>query len=260
MTDDERAGSGRAAEGEIEIDAPAERVWRALTEARELERWFPLEARVEPGPDGRIWMGWGHGLGGWSSIEAWDPPRHLRVSWLMGEGPAQVTDYVLEGRGGRTHLRVVTSGFPDDGSWDDMVESTRLGWRFELRQLKHYLERHAGEDRRAVFLRRRVGLSREEAWARLTGDEGVLDHISGELFDRTRGWQLAAAAAGPGDALLRVSIDPSHDEPEMRDVSVWLGAWGDDGARVREAAGAWAERLDRLFPEARKLDESSSGA
>ncbi|HET6639495.1 MAG TPA: SRPBCC domain-containing protein, partial [Gemmatimonadota bacterium] len=39
----------RAAKGEIAIDAPVEVVWKALTDARELERWFPLEARVKPG-------------------------------------------------------------------------------------------------------------------------------------------------------------------------------------------------------------------
>lgn len=45
---------GRSAGGTVEIEAPIERVWRALTEAAELERWFPLEARVEPGEGGSI--------------------------------------------------------------------------------------------------------------------------------------------------------------------------------------------------------------
>lgn len=36
-------------------------VWRALTEAEELTRWFPLQARVTPGEGGEIWMSWnGH--------------------------------------------------------------------------------------------------------------------------------------------------------------------------------------------------------
>ncbi len=258
MTEEERSG-GRSAGGEIEIDRPVERVWRALTEARELERWFPLQARVEPGPDGRIWMGWGHEFGGWSPVEVWDAPRHLRITWIMEEGPGQVTDYRLESREGATHLRVVTSGFPDDADWDDMVEGTRLGWRFELRQLAHYLERHESEDRRAAFLRRRVALSRDEAWARLVGERGVVDEVSGELFDRAPGWQLAYVGAEPGDALLRLSIDPSHDEPELRDVSVFLCAWGEDRAGVDGAAAGWRERLDRLFPEGRRLDEISAG-
>lgn len=249
--------AGRAARGEIRIDAPVERVWRALTEARELERWFPLDAEVEPGPDGRIWMSWGNELGGWSAIQVWDPPHHLRVEWVMGEDlPAQVTDYYLEGEGGRTTLRVVTSGFPGDASWDDMVEGTRLGWLFELRQLKEYLERHEGQDRRAVFHRVRVSLSRQDAWDRLTGPDGLADSVQGEVFDRTPPWQLAAVAVEPVDGLLRLTVDPSHDEPDARDVSLWLCAWGGGAAEVDRIARGLAARLDALFPEGRPLEAS----
>lgn len=42
----------RRIEKEIEINAPLEDVWKALTDANELARWFPLEARVTPGPGG----------------------------------------------------------------------------------------------------------------------------------------------------------------------------------------------------------------
>lgn len=250
----------RAASGEIGIAAPPERVWRALTEAAELERWFPLEARVEPGPDGRIWMGWGNEFGAWSPVEVWQPPHHLRISWVMGEGgdaPAQVTDYRLEGEegeGGRTILRVVTSGFPADAAWDDMVEGTRLGWVFELRQLKHYLERHAGEDRTAAFLRRRVALPRQEAWDRLLAPGSGVETLAGTVFDRTPPWQLALVCREPADSLIRLTVDPSHDEPGARDVSVWVGAWGSAGEQVPEVAELWRGRLARLFPEGRALD------
>ncbi len=149
---------------------------------------------------------------------------------------------------------MVTSGFPADASWDDMVEGTRLGWVFELRQLKHYLERHDGEDRRAAFLRRRVTLPREEAWARLMGSDGVLDAMEGQVFDRTPPWQLAAVTAQPSDGLLRFTVDPSHDEPGARDVSFWVSAWGESADRVEEVAERWGGHLARLFPEGRALD------
>jgi len=255
MTSEAKDRETRRATGEIEIDAPVEQVWKAVTEARELERWFPLEAEVEPGPDGRIWMSWGNEFGAWSTIQAWDPPHHLRAEWVMTEGgAAQVTDYRLEGRGGKTWMRVVTSGFPADASWDDMVEGTRLGWIFELRQLKHYVERHSGEDRRAAYRRRRVGLSREEAWARLVAPGGAADGLGGEIFDRTPPWQLAAVSAGPGDGIIRLTVDPSHDEPEARDVSVFVAGWGVDAARVGEVAETWRARLADLFPDGRALD------
>ena len=257
MTDGtDGSGGSREARGEIEIDAPVEAVWRALTEARELERWFPLEAEVEPGPGGRIRMSWGNEYDEWMGIEVWDPPTHLRTSWGWGEGPTQVTDYHLEAEGGRTRLRVVTSGFPDDATWDDMVEGTRLGWLFELRQLKHYLESHAGRDRRAVFLRRRVPLPRSEAWARLEGlGRETLEREMRAVFDRTAPWQLAAITEQPPGGMLRITVDPSHDDPSRRDVSVWIAGWGGDAERPVKAAGdAWAARLEALFPEGEARD------
>lgn len=67
----------------------------------------------------------------------------------------------------------MSSGFPLDASWDEWVEGTVRGWAYELRALKHYLERHEGQDRRALLLRRRVRLPREEVWSRLTGAGGL---------------------------------------------------------------------------------------
>ena len=38
----------RAFSMSLDLDAPAEDVWRALTDAQELVRWFPVGARVAP--------------------------------------------------------------------------------------------------------------------------------------------------------------------------------------------------------------------
>jgi uncharacterized protein YndB with AHSA1/START domain len=56
-------------------------VWQALTDACELERWFPLEARVTPGEGGSIYMSWKNEYTGESSILVWEPLHHLRISW-----------------------------------------------------------------------------------------------------------------------------------------------------------------------------------
>lgn len=247
--------AGRSAEGEVEVGATPEQVWRALTEATELERWFPLEARVSPGEGGSIWMSWGNEHEGSSAIRVWDPPRHLQITWGFEGAPGQVTDYWLEGRSGGTRLRVVTSGFPADASWDDLVEGTRLGWRFELTSLRHYLERHEGQHRAATYIRRRVSLSREEAWERVTAPDAVqLDALAVRVLDRTPPWQFVAVLADPPDALMRLTIDPTHDDPGLRDVTVWISAWGSSAPALVETAQAWSRRLTRLFPEATPLE------
>jgi uncharacterized protein YndB with AHSA1/START domain len=46
-------------EFEIEVAAPVEAVSKALTDAAELSRWFPLEAEVKPGVGGTIRLSWG---------------------------------------------------------------------------------------------------------------------------------------------------------------------------------------------------------
>lgn len=245
-------GATRSAEGQVTIHAPAERVWQALTDARELERWFPLDARVQPGEGGSIWMSWRNEFAGEMEILVWDPPHHLRTSWSFGEGdhPAQVTDYLIEARGGATVLRVVTSGFPKDASWDGWVEGTKRGWAFELRSLRHYLERRDGEARHVAYVRRRVPLARDEAWARLEREPRLARLLtSGKAFDDHPGSQRAAIVTDPADAMVRVSIEPGAPGAHGHEIVLWLSAWGPFRERVEEIRGEWSDLLARAFPE-----------
>ena len=242
----------RSAEGRVSIQSTPERVWQALTDARELERWFPLDAQVQPGEGGTIFMSWRNEFAGEMQILVWDPPRHLRTSWSFGEGeqPAQVTDYLIEARGGATVLRVVTSGFPTDASWDGWVEGTKRGWAFELRSLKHYLERHAGDPRHVAYVRRRVAVEREEAWRRLSTDLRLARlMMAGTAFDDHPGSQRAAVVDDPADGLVRISIEPGGPGSTGHEVVLWLPAWGDQERRVEELRREWSDALERVFPE-----------
>jgi len=241
----------RSAEGQIEVDATAERVWQGLTDAGELVRWFPLDAKVEPGPGGSFYLSWLNEFAATMEIQVWDPPRHLRTAWTFHEeGPTQVTDYYIEAKGGRTVVRAVTSGFPLDESWDGWVEGTNRGWAFELRSLKHYLERHAGEPRHVLYLRRRIPLSNQEAWTRLSDDLELAPWLTGgQVFDERPGSQHAAVVNDPADGLFRVSVEPGGPGTNEREIVLWLSAWGNHERRVEELRSRWAGVLERLFPE-----------
>jgi uncharacterized protein YndB with AHSA1/START domain len=242
----------RSAAGQIEVHTTAERVWQALTDARELVRWFPLDARVEPGPGGTYYLSWLNEFAAMTEIQVWDPPHHLRTAWRFHEaGPSQVTDYYVETRGGKAVVRAVTSGFPLDESWDGWVEGTKRGWAFELRSLKHYLERHSGEPRHVVYLRRRVPLSNEEAWLRLSGERELAPWLAGgQPFEKQPGSQHAAVVSDPRDALFRLSVEPGGPGADQREIVLWLSAWGEDQERrVVELRTRWAALLERLFPE-----------
>jgi uncharacterized protein YndB with AHSA1/START domain len=255
---DQPAASGvqqeetRAVEGQIEVNATIERVWQGLTDERELVRWFPLDAKVEPGPGGSFYLSWLNEFAATTEIQIWDPPRHLRTAWSFHEEdqPTQVTDYYLETRGGWTVVRAVTSGFPLDTSWDGWVEGTERGWAFELRSLKHYLERHVGEPRHVVYLRRRIPISNQEAWKRLSGEPELSAWLGGgQVFDNRPGGQYAAVVDDPRDALFRVSVEPGGPGTDQREIVLWLSAWGNQSRRVDELRSRWAGVLERLFPE-----------
>ena len=67
----------RTQEHAVEIAAAPAAVWRALTEADELTRWFADEARVTPGLGGRQWVSWGEGGEVESAHRAWSPCERL---------------------------------------------------------------------------------------------------------------------------------------------------------------------------------------
>lgn len=166
----------RSVESELEIDAPLDAVWKALTDAQELVRWFPLHAKVKPGKGGAIWASWGPPFEGESTIQIWEPNRHLRTGWPFtasgGEKCLLFVDYFLESAGGTTRLRLVHSGFGVGEDWDAEYDGVTRGWAFELNGLRHYLEHHRGKDRRPIWIRKPTKLAADAAAARLIGPEG----------------------------------------------------------------------------------------
>src|SRR5262245_26016559 len=68
-----------AHETRVEIDAQVDEVWKALTEAKEIARWFAPNMTVQPGAGGSVTADWGSGLLWKNAIEVWEPNRHLRL-------------------------------------------------------------------------------------------------------------------------------------------------------------------------------------
>ena len=125
--------SKRKHEFTIEIDAPSEAIWKALTEAEGLQKWFVPSASVTPGPGGSITLSWGEACQGTAPIHLWEEGKRLGTT----EGAKQV-EYEIEAIGtGKTRLRLVHSGFDADAKFDQEYESTHGGWLTFLAMLKH---------------------------------------------------------------------------------------------------------------------------
>src|SRR5262245_39907019 len=189
---------------EVLIDAPIDVVWRALTEADELTNWFPVHARVEPGPGGSIWISWGEGVEGKAPITAWEPNR--RFQWTEDRGPTKLAvDFHLEARGGKTLVRLVQSGFGAGSDWDDEFHMVDGGWSYFLAHLRWYLERHRGVRRDVLGLRERVAFSRADAFARLLGPNGLSTRgsLAGAGSGQTFQDQLATGESISGTVVAR---------------------------------------------------------
>ena len=269
----------RSFQFELDFDASPDEVWRALTEPRELERWFPFEARVEPRLGGEVLWSWGGAWTWLTRIDGWEPGRRLRLVQQaerpfdlegrpLAEGraaPATIAmEFTLESHAGGTRLRLVHSGFGRGAAWDDELDGITTGWNFELRGLRHYLARHRGRERTVAWVAISTPLARAEAWARLTGPQGfplAADplaegrpySVAAATGDRFRGRLLVAMPEGEvagtvedlDDGIFRVHAWRAAGETG---VGVFLASWGGGAERVRAFEARARTVVLRLFP------------
>jgi uncharacterized protein YndB with AHSA1/START domain len=110
----------------IEIDAPVERVWRALTDQQEVAAWFrvTIEGNFKAGEE--VWMTSTHeGYAGQRfrvRIVELTPPRRMVWRWHPGEvdpaidysqEPETTVTYTLESTATGTRLSVSETGFDE---------------------------------------------------------------------------------------------------------------------------------------------------
>ena len=110
---------------EVAVAAPVEEVWRALREPEEIRRWF-----------------------GWEYEGLDEEIRFIFFEASKADDEAYVLDggeggtIALEAQGDRTVVRVTRTA--PSGGFDEVNE----GWLTFIQQLRFYLERHRGQERR----------------------------------------------------------------------------------------------------------------
>jgi len=274
-----QAAGKRSAQLHIDVKASPAAVWKTLTDAEEITRWFPLHAKVTPGKGGSILTSWGQGQEWDSPITIWEPEKRLRVLWCPPNTPEADlfgVDYFIEPQsGGVTRLRLVHFGFSAEPAWDEMYDGVSQGWDCMLWCLKNYLEQHLGTPRSVVYLRANLpeGMDRPGAWKRLFSAEGLITdpalaalpvgrpfrarvgrtELSGTVrFNRPqRNFQVVLS--NMSDALLCIQVYPCHGGPGEQ-VSAMVSAFGADPARLEEIRMTWADRLARLFGSESTID------
>ncbi len=269
----------RAVEVTVDIEAPVDAVWSALTDATELVRWFPLQASVTPGEGGSMQWSWDD-LWTWeSNIDRWEPGTRLRLVQNdqrpfdakgrvlpTGDvaGAHMVMDFTLETVAGRTRLRLVHSGFGSGAPWDDELDGVRVGWNHELRGLAFYLERHRGKPRHAAFAHLTWNESQEATWRRLFSPEAFspwtphwsaaqpysFEVSTGDRFDGIVHHYIPdrdffGTVRTLDDGILRIG---THRAGGQTGIHVWIASYDARYAREVDAiAGRTQGLLDRLF-------------
>lgn len=142
-------------EKSIDLKAPVERVWRALTDHTEFGTWFRvrLDGPFVPGEfaTGRITHpGYEHVI--WrAKIVRMEKPRSFAFTWhpyavdpavdYSGETPTLV-EFELQPIVGGTRLRIVETGFDSlpSGRKPDALRMNDSGWAQQAKNIQAYVE------------------------------------------------------------------------------------------------------------------------
>lgn len=135
------------------IAATPARVFRALTDAAELEQWFFSDAHTDPRTGGSYRMRWrsmtdrarDHDRFG-NYIEL-IPDRKVVFEWKgdpsqqfgLGDIQGTIVTITLTPEAGGTRVTLVHSGWPTDPEGRDWADKHNGGWTFYLENLSHFL-------------------------------------------------------------------------------------------------------------------------
>ena len=119
----------------IELRAPIDRVWRALTDAAELSRWLPQAADLAPGAGAEGWFDWGD-LGRYAVlVEAAEAPSRVVWRWARDERTRRngIAGFLLSQF--CEYLEILGfapwAGFRGDTEWKEVVSKMQVGTQVE---------------------------------------------------------------------------------------------------------------------------------
>jgi uncharacterized protein YndB with AHSA1/START domain len=140
-------------EKDIVIEAPADVVWRIITEPEQIAQWFwPVQIDLQPGGAGTF--SFEKDEHGQFVIEEVDPPRKLSWRWAHAEGETPragnsvLVEFSLSSEGSdRTRLSVTETGL-DLMNWSDddkarYVNDHRHGWSEHFGRLADLVVDHS---------------------------------------------------------------------------------------------------------------------
>ncbi|WP_040853815.1 SRPBCC family protein [Phyllobacterium sp. YR531] len=143
-------------EKNIELNAPIEKVWHALTDYQAFGEWFRVKIE-KPFVVGEVSTGYitypGYEHVKWQvTIKAMDAPHLFSFTWhpyaidpdvdYSGEAPT-VVEFHLKATENGTHLRGIESGFDAIPTHrrNEAMRANEGGWEEQMKNIKAYVER-----------------------------------------------------------------------------------------------------------------------
>jgi uncharacterized protein YndB with AHSA1/START domain len=132
----------------VELAAPPDKVWAALTTAEGLSAWFGDEVTIDLRPGGVARMRWNaEGSTARMRVERVEEPTVFGYTWgiwgLSEDDPRRTyVEFTLEPAGAGTRLTVVETGFAQlaDDEHRGAFNGNTEGWAKELGELAAYLD------------------------------------------------------------------------------------------------------------------------
>ena len=130
----------------MDVAAPADKVWLALTQVDHLRRWCSPKADIKAKPGGLFRASVDRVIELEAHIDVYEPGRRMRLIYLPStELPPSdaplIDDFILDATPPQTIVRLLGSGIPGTPEWEPQYRRLRMGWQAAMTRLKVFVER-----------------------------------------------------------------------------------------------------------------------
>ncbi|MBI3859586.1 MAG: SRPBCC domain-containing protein [Thaumarchaeota archaeon] len=134
------------------VDAPPEVVFKALTQPKQLTKWFLSSAKIRPIEGTSYTFTWNGGSSHTGKVKRVTPNRSLVLTWPdRFKGKTYITEasFSLSKKGTGTMLKLKHTGFKEGDDWLWLFGAVQSGWAYFLTNLKSVLS--GGKDLRSKY-------------------------------------------------------------------------------------------------------------
>lgn len=227
---------------EVTISAPADEVWKALRDPKQIEQWF-----------------------GWDTASLADEIEYIFGTHAIADEAAHAITFALRtdrievvAAGSGCVVRMVRGAPTADTSWDDVFDDEVQGWIAFVQQLAFAFNRHRGQQRRTLFfdgapkvavptaVALGVPTTSRDAGTKVAFTSAPGDAIAGVLWHRGR-HQVAVTVDAWGEGLLLVIDRPADEKRPNGTTQTILTTYGLDDAAFAALQQRWQSYWDQNY-------------